>query len=311
MPTASTTLGWTLANWGSAPATWTSSSCSQPSQIYYADNDIPSIPAMFESCPATTLDDCGPRPTNSDLVDDFLSDQRNIPYWSPGVRCPSGWTSVGAASRPSDGQVSTTGIFTVDALPTGTWSDDDNGDIALGAQGALGALLDPSETAIACCPSSMSVGRNGVCYSTLPSHSMSTACFADFGTRDPDLERVSTTFVLFGVTHTGNILVPTVTVPRTPTRTTTRTLDARETEELVAATLAGPIYLVHRPRDGDGNGDGNGNGNDNENNNDSDSSNSDNDSGDSGSDQDNGASRMAMAGILALSLLAGMALVPW
>lgn len=151
MPTASTTLGWTLANWGSAPATWTrSSSCSQPSHIYYADNDVPSIPAMFESCPATTLDDCGPRPTNSDLVDNFLSDQRNIPYWSPGVRCPSGWTSVGAASRPSDGQVSTTGIFTIDALPTGSWNDNDP--IALGVQGALGALLDPSETAIACCP---------------------------------------------------------------------------------------------------------------------------------------------------------------
>lgn len=151
MPTASTTLGWTLANWGSAPATWTrSASCSQPSYIYYADDDVPSIPVMFESCPATTLGDCGPRPTNSKLVDDFLSDQRNIPYWSPGVRCPSGWSSVGAASRPSDGQVSTTGIFTVDALPTGSWNDNDP--IALGVQGALGALLDPSETAIACCP---------------------------------------------------------------------------------------------------------------------------------------------------------------
>ncbi len=158
----------------------------------------------------------------------------------------------------------------------------------------------------------MSVGRNGLCYSTLPSHSMSTACFADFGGQNPDLERVSTTFVLFGVTHTGNILIPTVTVPRTPTRTTTETLNARETDELVAATMAGPIYLVHRPRDGNGS-DLNDTDNDNDNNNGSSNSDSDSSNGgsDSDSDQDNGASRLAMAGVLALSLLAGMALVPW
>lgn len=152
----------------------------------------------------------------------------------------------------------------------------------------------------------MSVGRNGLCYSTLPSHSISTACFADFGGQDPDLERVSTTIVLFGVTHTGDVLVPTATVPRTPTHTTTRTLSARETDELVAATMAGPIYLVHRARDGNGS-DSNGNDNDNDNG----SSNSDNNSSNGDSDQDNGASRLAMAGVPGLSLLAGMALVPW
>lgn len=158
----------------------------------------------------------------------------------------------------------------------------------------------------------MSVGRNGLCYSTLPSHSISTACFADFGGQDPDLERVSTTFVLFGVTHTGDILVPTATVPRTPTHTTTRTLSARETDELVAATMAGPIYLVHRARDGNSSdSNGNDNSNDNDNDNNSGSSNSDNDSSNGDSDQDNGASRLAMAGVLGLSLLAGMALVPW
>ncbi|KAL4912976.1 hypothetical protein BDW62DRAFT_8670 [Aspergillus aurantiobrunneus] len=249
MPTATTALGWTLANWGPAPSTW-DPSCTAASDIYFADNDVPEAPLFFQACPTDTIDQCWPEPTNSALVDDFLSNRRNAPYWSPGVNCPSGWESVGAASRPSDGDVTSTGIFTVNAVPTAPWGDDDA--IAIGFRGALGEVLDPSETAIACCPSSMSVGRNGVCYSTLPSHTISEACYADYDESDAALSVVSTSFVLGGITHTGSVVVPTVTIPRTPARTTTRTIDADETGDLVAASMAVPIYLVHQPSDRNG-----------------------------------------------------------
>ncbi|KAL4779842.1 hypothetical protein BJX76DRAFT_361393 [Aspergillus varians] len=313
MPNATTTLGWTVANWGSAPSAWPSaSSCTASNDVFFADEDMPSVPLILESCPTDTIDDCWPTPTSSDLVNNYLANRRNVPYWSPGVQCPSGWESVGAASRPSSGSITTTGIFTIGAIPTNRWDDDDP--FALESQGALAAVLDPSETAIGCCPRSMSVAPNGFCYSTLPSHSISTACYGPYTEQDLDLQVVSTTFVLWGVTRTGRVVAPTVTIPRTPASTTTTTLNSDQIDDLVAATFTAPVYLVHRASDRNNSSDSN------------DTSTSD---GGSGSDSDasnetNAASRLGvgessswaqvkgMAGVLALSMLAGMALVaPW
>ncbi|KAL4793944.1 hypothetical protein BDV19DRAFT_206929 [Aspergillus venezuelensis] len=313
MPSSSVTVGWTFANWGTAPATYISSRCTPSPAIYYAETEDPDLPEEFVSCPATTYDSCFPEPTNSDLIDDYLNNQRNIPYWSPGVNCPSGWESVGAASRSGDADPESTGIFTVNAL------SDDPFDIlddlpdpiednirALGYHDALAALLEPSETAIACCPSSMTVGRNGICYSTLPSQSISTACDAAFATLNGNVDLASTTFVWHGSTRTG--WYPTSTIPRTPTRTATHTIDDDDRRELVAATQLGPIYLVHRPGDEDNSGNnGSGNGT------------SDSES----ADETGGASRLllgqggdwaavkGMLGVLAMSLVAGMGLVMW
>ncbi|KAL6231576.1 hypothetical protein BDW75DRAFT_38719 [Aspergillus navahoensis] len=316
MPSGTSTLGWTLANWGTLPATWTSSSCTPSSVIYYAEDDDPDIPELFESCPSTAFDTCLPEPTASDLVDDYLSNQRNVPYWSPGVNCPSGWESVGSAARPSDGDVTSSGLFTVGAIPTGNWDIPDNDYVQLGFHDAFGALLDPSETAVACCPSSMTVGRNGICYSTLPDRDIRTACFADYSNADGNLEFISTTWVWGGSTRTANIAVPTVTIPRTPTRTTTRTVEADETGDMVAATLQAPIYFVRRPGDDDGDGSS------------SDSGNNGSD-GSGSSDADTASETNAamglfmghnkawghvggMTGVLAASLLAGIVLVvPW
>ncbi|CBF78329.1 hypothetical protein AN8612.2 [Aspergillus nidulans FGSC A4] len=324
MPSGTSTLGWSLANWGTLPATWTSSSCTPSSIIYYAEDDDPDIPELFESCPSTTFDSCLPEPTDSDLIDDFLSNQRNVPYWSPGVNCPSGWEAVGSAARPSDGDVTSSGIFTVGAIPTGNWDIPDNDYIQLGFHDAFGALLDPSETAVACCPSSMTAGRNGICYSTLPDRDIRTVCIADFSNADGNLEFISTSWVWNGVTRTANIAVPTLTIPRTPTRTSSRTIDADETGDMVAATMQVPIYFVRRPGDGGGNGNGNGDGNSSDLDN-----NGSNGSGTSDADtvnETNAARGLhmqkgytkdwghlgGMLGVLAASLLAGAVLVlPW
>ncbi|KAL4923540.1 uncharacterized protein BDV17DRAFT_235173 [Aspergillus undulatus] len=315
MPSSSSTLGWTFANWGSAPTAWPTPNCTPEPVIYFADDDDRDEPDLYESCPPTTLPECWPEPTNTNLIDDFLGDQRNIPYYSPGVNCPSGWEAVGTASRSGDRDASSTGIFTVNILPTTgfDWLDDDIR--AFGHHDALGALLDPDETAIACCPSSMTVGDNGICYSTLSNHPISTACFADYVGLDWNVDLTSTTFVWHGTTRTG--VIPTTTIPRTPTHTTTRTIEADETSDLVAATQMGPIYLVHRPGDEDENNNNNNNDNSDSNSNSSSSSDSEN------ADETGAASRLylgqttdwaqvkTMAGVLGLSLVAGMGLVIW
>ncbi|KAL4944128.1 hypothetical protein BDV06DRAFT_210520 [Aspergillus oleicola] len=339
MPSSSVTVGWTFANWGPAPATFTSSSCTPSPVIYLAESEDPDLPEEFESCPATTYDSCYPEPTNSDLIDDFLNNQRNIPFWSPGVNCPSGWESVGRASRSGDADVESTGIFTVNAIPTSGIDifDDLPGDLdddvrALGYHDAFAALLEPSETAIACCPSSMTVGRNGICYSTLSSASISTACEAAFADVNWDLDLTSTTFVWHGSTRTG--FYPTTTIPRTPTRTATHTIDDDDQRDLVAATQLGPIYLVHRPGDEDEFGSNgtstntsssNGTSTETGTGSNSDSSGSGNgtNSDSESADETGAASRLtlgqggdwaqvkAMLGVLGMSLLMGMGLIVW
>ncbi|KAL4900138.1 hypothetical protein BDW74DRAFT_171059 [Aspergillus multicolor] len=269
MPTTTSTLGWTLANWGTAPSTWTSSDCTPSPQIYYAEPDDDDIPELFASCPSTAYDSCLPRPSNTDLLDEYLSNQRNVPYWSPGANCPSGWKTVGSAARTgSADDVSSSGIFTVGAVQTGGWDFDDVVDddyIQLGLHDAFGALLDASETAVACCPSSMTAARNGLCYSTLPtpSSSITAACIADYSNADGNLQFTSTTWVWDGTTRTANIAVPTVTIPRTPARTSTRSIDADDRDDLVAATMQVPVYIVRKRGDDEGGaGNSSSNGND-------------------------------------------------
>lgn len=158
MPTETATLGWTFANWGSAPSTWSANSCTPTPAVYLADRNSPEFPALLETCPDDEIGECWPRPDDNELIDDYLDDIRNVPYWSPGVRCPADWTSVGEAARTGTGDVDSTGILTVDALPTPGWELVDPGNfIAIGYHNALGAILEPSETAIACCPRYLSL----------------------------------------------------------------------------------------------------------------------------------------------------------
>jgi hypothetical protein len=153
MPSATTTLGWTLANWGPGPTVFEASASCTQSALYYADRDSPELVLALESCLPTTTLDCYPEPTETTLIDDYYENWRNIPYWSPGPDCPSGWESVGEAARSGSSAPVSSGIFTVYNRDT-DWLDDldDDDPIAFGYQDAIGALLAPSETAIACCP---------------------------------------------------------------------------------------------------------------------------------------------------------------
>lgn len=148
----------------------------------------------------------------------------------------------------------------------------------------------------------MSVARNGRCYSTMPDHPISTACFAQYANWDGNLEFVTTSWVWNGETHTASMLVPTVTIPRTPTFTTTRDLDPEASRGLIGVAMQTPIYMVYREGDEDNNDNNNGN------------SDNANDNGD-GDDNENAASGVyQMAGVLGVSLVAGMGMMlamPW
>ncbi|KAL2810028.1 hypothetical protein BJX63DRAFT_331555 [Aspergillus granulosus] len=333
MPNATATLGWTVANWGTAPATYTlASSCTASTDLYVVHTNRPSIPFWPETCTTTAaVGTCWPTPADSDLASAAATNRYNGAYWSPGVSCPSGWTSAGQAAHPTNGPVTSLGVFTIrhrwddddddydwdgiDYDDDYDWDDvdhDDNDDdddlIVFGFQDALGALLESGETAIACCPSSMSVGRNGWCYTTIPSHTVTTACVARYSPVPPRL--VSTTYVLDGTTTSGRIFVPaTDTHPVLPTSTRTTTFRSQQTDDFVAASLVTPVYVVHREGDEPG----------------STQTGGVDDSGSANPDETNAAIRVygdpgmahwgqikTMSGVVGASVLAGMLFVfPW
>ncbi|KAJ0417901.1 hypothetical protein BJY00DRAFT_315499 [Aspergillus carlsbadensis] len=192
MPTATATLSWTITNWGPLTTSWSlPSACSNQAFIYSTDGPLgvyspdPPLVGLYEECD-NGLFTCYPEPTDSNAPSalsearpTFSQGYRAAPVYSPAPSCPAGWKTVGALGRDGDGPVSRSGLFTVpyEADPEGGLPGP-----VFGYQDALASLLDPSETAVMCCPSSMTIRDNlrGGCRSTLEDYSISTACRTHF-----------------------------------------------------------------------------------------------------------------------------------
>ncbi|KAF9885033.1 hypothetical protein FE257_000764 [Aspergillus nanangensis] len=257
MPSATSTIGWTLENWGPVPETYTKSpSCTASTDTWIAYTDMPVAPFLPEVCVTATTDICWPEPTDKSLLEGYADNRYRVAYWSPGVNCPSGWTSIGQAAHPTDGPVTSSGIF--QGYPGradyhGNYHLDDNdrtdsGTVMFGYKDAIGALLDPGETAIACCPSSMTVAENGLCYASLSSHPVSTACKGGWASAGSTI--VTTSYMLNGTAYTGPVrMFATPSVAATPTAVTTTTFSADETGGLFAMSMEGPIFMAHRESD--------------------------------------------------------------
>ncbi|KAL4886877.1 hypothetical protein BJY04DRAFT_176747 [Aspergillus karnatakaensis] len=257
MPSATSTLGWSLVNWGSVPETYTiASSCTASTDTWVAYTDMPEAPFWPEVCVTATTDACWPAPTDQRQLAEYANNPYMLAYFSPAVNCPSGWKSIGEAAHPTDGPVTSSGVFhgypgRFDYDAAGNDGSDDNNDdpIIFGYKDALGALLDSGETAIACCLDSMTVAENGVCYEHLPSHPVSTACEGTWVTVESTTV-VSTSYMLAGTTRTGLVEIPaTGSINPLPIASRTTTFAASETGKFAAVRLQGAIFLVHREAD--------------------------------------------------------------
>ncbi len=150
MPTATSTIGWTLANAGSAPATYSvPPSCTESS--YQIAPTTSAYPMWANQCSTASNAECGVSPTDSALAKEAASNYNILPFYSPGPSCPSGWKTVGAIARPSQGPVTSSGLFTVDNYDRYE-AIDEGFPYVYQARDAFGALLDPEETVVACCP---------------------------------------------------------------------------------------------------------------------------------------------------------------
>ncbi|KAL5342496.1 hypothetical protein BJX70DRAFT_394713 [Aspergillus crustosus] len=238
MPSLTSTLGYTLTNFGPLPPTTPLSyapSCT--SNIILAETLHPDTPFWNPSCPSAQQI-CLPNIPNPAALESITQRLETpalgqlVAHYSPATACPGGWETVGVAGREG-GTVVREGWFKTAATggedEAGTEAEDedeydgyDSGPAFASYVDILPILLDDSETAVQCCPSSMTLFPNGNCYSPLPAslYTPTLACRTYFTTDDigpistavpDDTGSETSTEVLFiTVTETG--MVETVTI---------------------------------------------------------------------------------------------------
>lgn len=111
---------------------------------------------LAESCVAYDLKgDCYPSGSAIDAListrgPEYVDSRFPMPYYSPGLHCPDGFTTAGVAEKSASGEISATGIFSMTAfnayggLPESTPP-------LLPMANMLASALDEGETAVICC----------------------------------------------------------------------------------------------------------------------------------------------------------------
>lgn len=154
MPTATSISGSSLTNNGPLTTTFTApASCSTAYQIMIGATSNPDFFQWAAQCEWLPPADCNP--SGSVIQSIYSSAEGSNPtagmiivYHSPGLVCPSGWATAGAAAKLNLTSTSISGVFNQsDAIPTGSQFGffEPELDVFL-------AALDLGETAVVCCP---------------------------------------------------------------------------------------------------------------------------------------------------------------
>lgn len=140
MPSATSFSGYNLLNNGPLTTTFTAPATCSTAFVMLGLATDPAALQWDAQCDWVPPADCNP---SGSVIQSIVSAQNNNPtaadvivYHSPGLVCPSGWATVGAAAKLNPTSTSTSGAFnpSVPVL-----------DVFLSA-------LDPGETAVLCCP---------------------------------------------------------------------------------------------------------------------------------------------------------------
>lgn len=154
MPTATTVSGATIFNLGPLTSTFTApASCATEHGTWLVPASGPTSFWNPVECKFFPVNDCYPSsaamkshvPTGVEPTPGMAY----LPYYSPGLVCPSGWETVGVAEKLSPSSTSMSGMFSQEiSLPTSGvvgFVNNPNPNVLM-------AALDPGETAVVCCP---------------------------------------------------------------------------------------------------------------------------------------------------------------
>jgi hypothetical protein len=154
MPTATSLSGYSLTNNGPLTTTFTApASCSTAYETMLGAATDPTFLQWEAQCEWLPPADCNPSGSAIQSIDSSAEGGNPtagmiIVYHSPGLVCPSGWATVGAAAKLNPTSTSISGAFNQSAaIPTDYQSGffEPELDVFLEA-------LDPGEIAVVCCP---------------------------------------------------------------------------------------------------------------------------------------------------------------
>ncbi|KAK8033723.1 hypothetical protein PG991_003121 [Apiospora marii] len=264
MPSTTSLSRFSFHNAGPLTTTYTApASCmtAQPTQLMLGPTTEPDT-FYYGGC-SFQQDNCYPSGVELDALRSKSDVKVNnkLDYFSPGLHCPENWTTVGMATKNAEGVITSsgpaftypgstiTGILdrtggTVMTTAKATLSDDMKRFGYAGHHALLGAM-DHGETAILCCPSSMTArALNGVCFAALPSVEVPrSVCFVGSAS---DYTTGLTQLSIFGTTVSGRFNQATATGPLS---TQTTALPEKVRSELLAYTIMPIVALVHRESD--------------------------------------------------------------
>jgi hypothetical protein len=257
MPTVTSLSQYAVSNVGPLTTTFTAPpACTSPANVQLAPVQSPEMLTWAADCNLTRRYEC--TPSGNRISSAMASmDEANpaygfqIPYYSPGLICPSGWVTVGMLAKSADGKESRSGVFAPQTTTTSV-NGDQAADLPMGPafpapMDVFEAALLPSETAALCCPGSFTPAQaGGWCYSTLPSYTPTLGCVRFLPVSD--IMGVSTQVIgPDGGTTPAVELSLTATAPATQTSVTTFAPGAAA--ELVGVSVENMVTLVYRAAD--------------------------------------------------------------
>ncbi|KAH7152559.1 hypothetical protein EDB81DRAFT_585285, partial [Dactylonectria macrodidyma] len=255
MPTATEYFGFHVTNVGPLTETFTPApSCNDLPGLRgiasVSDNET-TMYAPLSGCRFSSLEtECFP---SASIINSIFASVRRaldmgaVPYYSPAVACPSGWTTVGVATG-GGGSSGDEGIIT--AVPT--WGPGEQYPFVH----VFSNVLDASETGAWCCPSDFKVNENGDCYSSLgpiSSYSVSEYCVVIISN-----ENVVTVSSVEGTAITPPVV--SLTPAETSLLTSIRTIFRAEVTDYIVVQEVPAVMMVYKESDlsGDSNGDDSG-----------------------------------------------------
>ncbi|KAJ0416335.1 hypothetical protein BJY00DRAFT_291779 [Aspergillus carlsbadensis] len=169
-------------------------------------------------------------------------------YYSPGLHCPAGWTTIGMIGRDAGDTTTSSGILsplvsttqTENPMTSGYYDYEDPASV-------MKSIIEPRQTMALCCPSGMTADTAGKCYSFVKDYTPTYGCQVHTG-YNYEYGPSTVTYVDFtdSVTRTRVVEVPTETISRVETDTTRLDPDQTYYSGLMYAPV---ITLLYREED--------------------------------------------------------------
>ncbi|KAG7143101.1 hypothetical protein HYQ45_000568 [Verticillium longisporum] len=231
MPSVSSLSQQSFINVGPLTSTWTPpASCTEgPTDKYLARVAAPKFPLYGSPCSEERVGDFFNCIPDGEEIQSLWVAQSRSPaayptpwaYHSPASICPSGWTTVGAATKSANGDIDASGHFTQAETEFTATATGDHGPSqhTNPVPNILVEALAPGESAVLCCPSGFDATGFGNCFRNFPLSEFPTPTVCLHMVDDfPRLDVITATFTYNGKEVTGMALSQTDTVEFTPSR---------------------------------------------------------------------------------------------